>query len=242
MANLLKLLVKKVLFHKDGSLVAFEKNYDAIWRLLRSHKITAVLDAGASHGRISRRFMRMFPDSTVYAFEPQPLYRQRLQDFADSEPRFRPYFVALSNKPGDMLLQITQSPGTTSLFPPGERMKALYPDQTAAKETTEVEVVTIDDWARATSISQIELMKFDIQGGELNALRGASQLLQTTLLVYIEVFFNPLYVGGSIFSEIDMYLHDNGFVLYNFYKPRSDDNGMLIQADAIYVHQQKMGL
>lgn len=242
MANILKLLAKNTIFKNDGNLVSLEKNYDAIGRLLSGHTVSNILDAGASHARISKRFIRMFPQAHVYAFEPQPLYRDRLTALAEEEPRFHPYFSALSSQTGKMALQITQSPGTTSLFPPGERMKALYPEQTTAKETVDVDVVTIDEWAAAENISQIQFMKFDIQGGELDALRGASGMLQSTLLIYVEVFFNPLYEGGAIFGEIDMCLRDNNFALYNLFKPRSDDNGMLIQADAIYVQPEKLGL
>lgn len=242
MANILKLLAKNTVFKKDGNLVSLEKNYDAIGRLLGRHKVSSILDAGASHARISKRFMRMFPQAHVYAFEPQPLYKDRLIALANAEPRFHPYFSALSNQSGKMKLHITQSPGTTSLFTPDKRMKALYPEQTVVKETVEVDVVTIDEWASAENVSQIQFMKFDIQGGELNALRGASRILQSTLLIYIEVFFNPLYEGGAIFGEIDMCLRENGFALYNLFKPRSDGNGMLIQADAIYVQSGKIGL
>jgi len=218
-----------------------DKNYTAIERLLRGRRITGILDAGASNGRISKRYMRMFPEAQVFAFEPQPLYRSSLQRIAQENPRFHPYFAALSDARGTMDLHITRSPGTTSLFRPESRMQALYPSETVPVTTEKVEVLTIDVWADDHGRPEIQLMKFDIQGAELKALKGGTRTLRgSTLLVYTEVFFNSLYQGGAVFGEIDHCLRDFGFVLYNIFKPRSDKNGMLIQADAIYIHAERL--
>jgi FkbM family methyltransferase len=241
MANLLKFLVRHTLFRKSGSLVCFDKHYDAIGRLLRGSHITGVIDAGASYGRLSRRFLKMFPEAQVFAFEPQPLYREILEQYAREEPRFHPQFTALSDRDGTTDLHLTRSPGTTSLFAPEQRMKALYPEETVATGVEKVEVVSIDSWAMRHGDPPIQLMKFDIQGGELKAMEGAARILQTsTLLVYTEILFNPLYQGGAIYSQIDLCLREYGFVLYNIFKPKSDQNQMLIQADAIFVHEQRL--
>lgn len=243
MANLLKALLKKTVFRADGGLVSLENPYRLIGMLLASHSVTGILDAGASHGRVSRRLSRLFPRAQVYGFEPHPMYRQELESYAKKDPRFEANFLALSDAGGFATLRIAASPGSTSLFAPGARLAALYPQQSQITKTVEVETVTIDDWAAARGGVEIQLMKFDIQGGELKAIQGARQQLQSaTLLVYTEIFFNPLYDGGATFGEIDQALRQFGFLLYTMVKPRSDPNGMLIQANAIYVHKQRMGL
>lgn len=241
MANLYKTLLRHTLFREDGSLVSLEKNYDAIGRLLRGRQVTGILDAGASTGRISMRYLRMFPKAHVYAFEPQPLYRQELTMLAQSNPRFHPFFTALSDVSGTLDLHVTKSPGTTSFFRPTAHMRSLYPEETIPSAVERVEVTTIDDWAAERGNPKIQLMKFDIQGAELKALHGAERTLRDAMrLVYIEISFNSLYEGGALFGEIDMCLRDSGFVLYNFFKPRSDAQGMLIQAEAIYLHEERL--
>jgi len=91
--------------------------------------------------------------------------------------------------------------------------------------------------AEETGAVPIQVMKFDIQGGELNALRGAAGLLKKSVaLVYTEILFNPLYEGGALFSEIDLCLRNSGFVLYDIYKPRHHRDGKLLWANAIFIH------
>ncbi|MEW6324604.1 MAG: FkbM family methyltransferase [Nitrospirota bacterium] len=241
MANPLKFVLRHTYFRKERNLVSLENPYVVMRRLLRGHLVTGILDAGASHGPVTRRLLRLFPQAHAYAFEPQPLYRDRLTAFAQEEPRFHPQFFALSDEEGTADFYVTKSLGTTSLFKPGERLKALYPAAAALKSIETVDITTIDAWAARNGHPDIQLMKFDIQGGELRAMKGAARTLRTsTLLVYTEVFFNPLYENGALFSQIDLLLREFGFILYTIFKPRTSESGMLIQGNALYLQPDRV--
>lgn len=210
-------------------------------KLLQNHKITGIIDAGASNGSISKRLLRLFPQASVYAFEPNPLYLPILQELAAKDSRIHPEFSVLSDKEGMIALNITRSPGSTSLFIPGKNLTEMYPEQSEIETVKHIEAVTIDDWAERKGNPSIQIMKFDIQGGELKALEGADRMLRTsTLLVYTEILFNSLYDGGAVYSEIDLSLRKRGFILYDFYKPRYHKNGKLLWADAIFVHTERL--
>jgi len=106
-----------------------------------------------------------------------------------------------------------------------------------------VKVVTIDDWAKRNGDIAIQVMKFDIQGNELRALRGAARVLQySTLLVYTEIWFNCPYEGGAVYTEIDMFFREHGFVLYDIYKPKYNKNRLIMWANAIFVNNQRLGI
>lgn len=243
MSNRFSSFIKKTLLGKKKNLVSLDDPYQVMVRLLRGYKVTGIIDAGASHGRISREFLRRFPAACVYAFEPNPLYIDTLQRYARQEPRFQPQFIALSDGEGTANLHVTASPGSTSLFIPGERLKKTYPQGTSVTGVEKVKVVTIDGWVKYHGDIPIHLMKFDIQGGELRALRGAAHVLQTsTLLVYTEILFNPLYDGGAVHSEIDLYLREYGFVLYDIFKPKYNPEGLLMWGNAIFLHAGRLGI
>ncbi|NLH41408.1 MAG: FkbM family methyltransferase [Planctomycetes bacterium] len=243
MSNRLSSFLKKKLFGGRRNLVSLDEPYAVMARLLKRSTVTGILDAGASNGHISERLLGWFPRATAYAFEPNPLYAQTLQDLNRRDPRIRPQFVAISDRVGREQLHFTESPGATSLLKPADRIQDVAPTGGAVKETGEVDVVTIDEWAARNGGPSIELMKFDIQGAELKALRGAEKVLRgSTLLVYAEVWFNAVYEGSPLYGEIDAFLRTQGFSLYDIYKPKYDPHGLLVYADAIFLNLAKVPL
>ena len=243
MANRLSSFIKKALLGKNKNLVSLEDPYHVMAHLLRGVQVTGIIDAGASDGRISRRLLRKFPKARVYGFEPNRLYAETLQRYAKEESRFHPQFLALSDHEGTVDLHITVSPGSTSLFDPEKRLKTVDPRGTSLKSTEKVEVVTIDQWAKRNGDPTIQLMKFDIQGAEVRALRGAAQVLQnSTLIVYTEILFNPLYKNAAIFSEVDLILRKYGFILYDIFKIKYDTKGPLLWGNVIYTHTERLGI
>jgi FkbM family methyltransferase len=243
MSNRFSSFIKKILLGKNKNLVSLDEPYYVMARLLKGVQVAAIIDAGASNGRISRKLLRKFPEARVYGFEPNILYAETLQQYAKENSRFHPQFLALSDHEGTADLYTTVSPGSTSLFAPGERLQKIDPRGVSLKSSEKVEVVTIDQWAKRNGDPAVQLMKFDIQGGELRALRGAARVLQnSTLLVYTEILFNPLYKNGSIFSEVDLLLRKYGFMLYDIFKPKYDPKGLLLWGNAIYLHSERLGI
>lgn len=243
MANQISSFIKRKLLGKNKNLISLDEPYEVIRRLLKGHDITGIIDAGASDGRISKRLLRKFPAAHAYAFEPNPLYTETLQGYAKEEPRFHPYFLALSDHEGNADLYVSESPGSTSLFTPAKHLKEIDPQGPSVKNVEKVEVTTIDKWAKRHGDPAIQLMKFDIQAAELRALRGAVRVLQSsTLLVYTEIWFNPAYNDGAIYSEIDLFFREYGFILYDIFKPKYNPNGLIMWGNAIFLNIQRIGL
>lgn len=244
MAKLFKELIRRTFLAKYDNLVALDDPYLAIKHVLRNHRVTGILDAGASNGRVGLKLLRYFPNAKAYAFEANAALEQELKKAAEENPRLvavRP--CALSDTAGTLELNIAQSQGVTSIFQPNKGFQESYPDETIIQRKETVEAITIDDWVKQNGKVALELMKFDIQSAELMALKGATKTLaESTLAIYTEVFFNPMYEGGAIYSEIDLFLRGQGFGLYNIYKPRAHPDGMLDQANAVFVNTSKINL
>jgi len=229
--------MKKKLIGKNKNLISLDEPYEVMRRLLKEHEVTGIIDGGASDGRISKRLLRKFPAAHAYAFEPNPLYFDPLQQYAKENSRFHPYFLGLSDHEGNADLHITESPGCTSLLSPGKRLEEISPHGASVKSVEKIRIVTIDEWARRNANPAIQVMKFDIQGEELRALRGAVRVLHSsTLLVYTEIWFNCPYEGGAIYSEIDLFLREHGFILYDIYKPKYNTNQLIIWGNAIFLN------
>lgn len=235
--------LRRSLFRGEGNLHSLDDPYAVLVDLVGPERVRGIVDAGASDGHISRRLMKRFPEAHVYAFEPQVDYRPVLETLAEQEPRFHPEFRVLSDRAHEADLHVTRSRGVTSLFAPTTLLRQVEPRGSTVESVKKVEAVTLDEWAAERGIPDIHLMKLDIQGGELAALRGAANLLRTsTIALYTEVLFNPLYENGALFGELDRFLRTCGFVLFNLFKPAADPRGLLLWGNAVYVHAERAGI
>ena len=242
MSNPLSVFLKKKILRKDQNLVSVEEPFAVMKQVLNKHTVSGILDAGASNGSVSKRLLQHFPGAAVYGFEPNPLYRETLEQFASAEPRFRPNYLALSDTVGEVELNFMESPGISSMFSPNDRLRDYDAVGSQVKNSLSIKTVPIDEWAIENGVDGLEVMKFDIQGAELMALRGARKTLShSTLLVYTEIWFNPCYDGGALFWEVDQLLRECGFVLSELFQPKYHQNGLLFWGNAMYLHAERMG-
>ena len=121
-----------------------------------------VFDVGAHLGEYAELALGVLPDANLHCFEPAPdtfaALRERLGG------RAALHHVALSDEPGEGALQTdSRRSGLASLHP----LRRL--DTTA----TTVTVETIERICSAHAIDRIDLLKLDVEGAELEALRGA---------------------------------------------------------------------
>jgi hypothetical protein len=63
-------------------------------------------------------------------------------------------------------------------------------------------------------VTDVRFIKIDVQGAELDVLRGCGPVLNGCLGLEVEVQFVPLYRGAPPFADIDAYLRGQGFTLW----------------------------
>ena len=92
------------------------------------------------------------------------------------------------------------------------------------------------------NINNIDFIKLDIQGGELNALKGAKNSLNKVLGLEIEIEFHEMYKNQPLFSDINSFMCENNFSFIDF--PRlvrwDRDNvyqtvGQCVWGDSLYL-------
>jgi FkbM family methyltransferase len=184
-------------------------------------------------------------DADVIGFEPNPAGLAKLNEIKGPTETYLPFAIGDG---GRHTLSFCQAAGMTSLLKPNLEVLELFhgfPEWGKVIGTEEVDTRRLDDIPETAGI---DMVKIDIQGGELMALSHAKKRLKTTLVIQTEVEFLPMYEGQPLFSEVDIFLRKQGFMLHRFYpevsrvmRPLLVNNNIyaglsqLFWADAIFI-------
>lgn len=193
-----------------------------------------IVDVGAHFGESSALFSEIFPEAAISAFEPDPVsYRVLVSRHLS---RVRAFNVALGSADGSRVLNLNADSGTNSFFPANSMGLRYLAQKMAVRSSVEVPIRTLDDFREELGLSTIDLLKVDVQGYELEVLRGATRSLKDVRALQIECNFIPQYKGSSTFSDVDLFLREQGFALHNLYDLyRESDDGILIFGDGIFL-------
>jgi FkbM family methyltransferase len=224
----------------------FDKPQDPylLSKYLSRNTIRTVFDVGANVGQTTARMLPIFPESTIYGFEPFPDSFHKYKERFNQNKKVVPINKALSNKVGNETLHVNKHHYTNSLLPTIPTNKRQFhgnDDQLTNVNKIKISTTTLDTFASENKINQIDLLKLDVQGSELLILEGATALLkkQKISLIYLEVSFTPVYKNQVLFFTLYEFLGLQGFRLANFFDLYSDQE-MLIQGDALFVHRNRI--
>ncbi|MBE1281887.1 MAG: FkbM family methyltransferase [Rhodobacteraceae bacterium] len=80
-------------------------------------------------------------------------------------------------------------------------------------EGVEIDLVALDDISN-DEMPKPDVLKIDIQGGELDVISTGRDKLSQAVCVVPEVRFYRMYEGEPLWGPLDVELHDQGFVLH----------------------------
>lgn len=135
-----------------------------------------MFDLGAHTGTYALHAARAVgATGAVYAFEPLPSNAARLRENValNGFTNLTVVEAAVSDVAGRTSFSSVEVAGESG-------WGSLVIDASDVTRAIDVEVVTLDAFADARGIERVDLIKLDIQGSELQALRGAEQLLRTS--------------------------------------------------------------
>lgn len=207
--------------------------------LLGDCAITTIIDVGANVGNTVETYFYAFPSATIHAFEPDPETYSVLEQRFDTHPRVHCWCSAVSSQSHRESFFVNEDAGTNSLLPRPSGGRRYYNKRGVLRKEIEVTTTTLDEFCGDHGVASLDILKLDIQGGELLALQGAEGLLasQAVQVLYSEVQFTPLYEQAPLFHDICAFLEPKGYSLYGLYDHVVASNGQLRFADAIFIPQ-----
>lgn len=198
---------------------------------LKSLNPRTIIDVGANKGQFSVLARSLFPQALIHAFEPLKSERQIYESVVSKPVQI--YSVALGATKGTSEFFVASRADSSSLYAPSQRIEAAYGVVLASKKRVQVE--RLDNIMDPSSLVGPVLLKIDVQGGELEVLKGSTKILPQVNAIYCEVSFVELYEKQSTVSEIVSFLDKNNFSLRGVFNLSNTKQYGLTQADFLFV-------
>jgi FkbM family methyltransferase len=186
-----------------------------------------IFDVGAYRGDFARTALSVWPSARVACFEPLPQGRRQIRALIEESPKITLH---------ETLVGATVQAGVPMHV--AETSSSLLRD--AENEGFPVEhfpQTTVDTVVRDSYAGQApDLLKLDVQGYELQVLKGSEASLGQTRVVLSEINLLDLHEHAPLLHEMVAWLSERGFVAYDICgisrRPLDD---ALWQADMIFV-------
>jgi FkbM family methyltransferase len=140
-----------------------------------------IFEVGARYGNESIALRNLFPNATIYSFEPNPLTKDRCSETLKPEKNINFFPFALGEKEEQLPFYsfVGGNDGASSLY------KRIDFDQTQ-KQTGVAQVDTLERFVRNNKVSFINYLCMDTQGFELNILKGAKHFISKIQYIVME--------------------------------------------------------
>ena len=198
-----------------------------LYELFKSDEEILMFDIGACEGLSSKRYLELFPNGKIYAFEPLP---GNYEITVKNKEKYNltnliPYKLGLSSITGKAKFHVSSGQPenvtpeksdmdfgnkSSSLLPP-DKTKDVFP-WLKFEDEIEIDTLTLDNFCEQQKIFGIDFIHMDVQGAELLVLQGARETLSNVKAIWLEVENISLYQNQPLENEIGTFLIYNNFV------------------------------
>ncbi len=201
--------------------------------VLRSLRCKTVVDIGANRGQFALVAHHCFPEAAIFSFEPLPGPAQIFRRVLGNESLVILQQRAIGPQSLNCEMHVSNRDDSSSLLPIGLLHAQIFPGTAECRQQL-VRVEPLDSILSATDIRPCALLKIDVEGYEIEVLKGCGELLDLFAHVYLEASFVELNQGQPLADEVIEYLKCRGFQLRGVFNMSYDKCGYSVQADFLF--------
>jgi len=194
----------------------------------------AIIDVGANVGDWSRTASSIFASSRILMFDGDPDNEAALIKAVRDIGSRSMYFLALLGPERKHVAFYKHKPeiGTTG--------SSILPELTSfEKEVVTLPMDTLDSRTDGAALRAPLLLKLDVQGFELEVLKGGRRTLELSEVVIVEASLLRYNDGAPLFAEVVAFMNEEGFVAFDFCgQLRRESDHALFQTDVVFVRRE----
>jgi FkbM family methyltransferase len=194
---------------------------------------SAIVDIGANAGEWSRTASSIFPSAQILMFDGDPENEPNLHNTVrEIGSRSRYFLRLLGPEKKDTVTFYRPETGTTG--------SSVLPELTSfGKNAIALSMDTLDNLTAEASSPSPLLLKLDVQGFELEVLKGATKSLALSEVVIMEASLLPYNEGAPLFADVVAFMDMRGFVVFDFCgQLRRETDYTLFQTDIAFVRRE----
>jgi len=172
--------------------------------------VRGIIHVGAHWGQEYSDYNEyFFPDVTIHWFEPQKeIYDQLVKELNDKPNNYFYCFGLGSENKNLPIWKETGNNGQSASFSKPDKHLSIYP-HISFEESDLLEIRTLDSF----NIQDSNVLVIDVQGFELEVLKGSLDTLDRIDHVFCEINSDSLYLDSPSVDEINSILSSKGFIL-----------------------------
>jgi FkbM family methyltransferase len=192
-----------------------------------------LVDVGANRGQFALAARRRWPTARIISFEPLAKPAAQFTRVFEGDNRIELHEAAIGPIEERATMHVSRRDDSSSLLAITSLQDSIFPG-TSEVGTTRVRVAPLTAFLSADDIDAPALLKIDVQGFELEVLRGCEQLLDGFERIYCECSFVELYEGQSLVGDVVDWLAQRGYALDGVFNTTYDRRGRAVQADFLF--------
>lgn len=205
------------------------------FKWLQELEIKTVLDVGANTGQFVNMINKILPGVKIYSFEPVKESFEILKQLENNYNNLKAFNFALGSDSREQTIFKNEFLPSSSLLSMTQVHKNIFP-YTRESESETIFIKTLDSISNQIVFQTKVLLKVDVQGFEINVLKGAISSLSNIDIIIIETLFVELYYNQTQFNDIYSFLVKRNFSFRgNFEQIRDPKSGRILWADAIFI-------
>ena len=138
-----------------------------------------IFDVGANKGQYVRELNKVFPFGSIHCFEPSPSAFSVLAKTVIAFDNVKCYNFGFGKEEAKLELKYSTEGSVMASFAP-------VFDETEYVNSSESRITTVDSFCEENSITEIFLLKIDVEGFEYQVLEGAFRLIRNKRIKYLQ--------------------------------------------------------